>query len=43
MPISNLLLGSYLKIKQDGYVTEKVYKELVNSREIKKISKIKNL
>lgn len=33
MPISNLLLGSYLKIKQDGYVTDKVYKELVNSRE----------
>ena len=42
MPISNLLLGSYLKIKQDGYVTEKVYKELVNSRETKNKKNIEN-
>ena len=44
MPISNLLLGSYLKIRQDGYVIDKVYKELAGSREkqVKKKYQSKN-
>lgn len=44
MPISNLLLGSYLKIKQDSYVIEKVFGELETTRKnkIKKIGDPEN-
>lgn len=42
MPITNMLLGSYLRIKQEQYVIEKIFKEVKRSRnnKIKKNSDI---